>query len=162
LRALGGELVVGWCGIPDHFDRYAAARDVLESAGARGRITLPDGRRLLAFGWPDLSRPNSKVLVIGDGTPVPEIVALHRHPRRTGLCAEGGTLLPDASEDGDVHAEHLTGRVTPHGGELYAVDAASVHVLRDRHVWRWDGRRETDEGTPAQALASLLLQWSQR
>ena len=55
----------------------------------------------------------------------------------------------------------LTGR-TNKGDRIIAVESKSVIFQRNNDIVRWDGRRESDMGTIRQAIASLVLQWSQR
>lgn len=164
LLALGGSLDRDrFPPLPDAFERLAPARNVLESAGERGRVLLADGRSYSAFGFPDLMRPASKVLLVGEGEPWPEIVALHRHPRRVGTCLDGERgLLPGTDRDPDGPAVERTGAPLPGFGTLFAIDGSAVYVRREARVWSWDGRKERDEGSPGQVLASLLLRWSQR
>lgn len=164
LRAMGGKLDRDrFPPMPDAFARLAPARQVLDTAGERGTVNLPDGRQYAAFGWPDLLRGRSKVLLIAEGQPLVEVIALHRFPRKVGVCVEGpSTWLPGADYDPDGPAIERTGAPCPTFGTLFAVEGASVMTTRDRKVWSWDGRHERDEGTPSQALASLLLRWSQK
>jgi molybdenum cofactor biosynthesis protein B len=148
--------------LPDGLARMAAVKDVLESAPQRAWLTLPNGRRYVAFGFPDLSRPASRVLLVHDGdVDVPEIVALHRWPRRVGRCGDGAVVAPC---DGDLAAESVarTGREAPVSGSLFAVEGDAVHVLSDGRVVRWDGTRVGAPQPPAAALGSLVLTWSQR
>lgn len=161
LRAMKGELRKSWPSVPDVFERLAASRDVLDGAGQRAEVVNGDGRRFGAFGYPDLSRVDARVLLVAEGEGVPEVIALHRHPRPVGTVVEGGALnLP--TRDATALAERITGRAAPGGGELFAVEGDAVYLLRDRKVVRWDGKREQDQGTASQALASLMLRWTQR
>jgi hypothetical protein len=164
LLALGGSLDRDrFPPLPEAFERLAPARNVLESAGERGRVLLPNGRSYCAFGFPDLVRPGAKVLLVGEGEPWPEILALHRHPRRVGTCVDGERgLLPGTDRDPDGPAVERTGAPLPGFGTLFALDGSAVYTRREAKVWSWDGRKERDEGSPGQVLASLLLRWSQR
>ena len=92
---------------------------------------------------------------------LPEVIALHRHPRKVGTASPGGALQLQATSVDEL-SERLTGRPPPNGGELVAAEGDAVYLLRDRRVYRWDGRREQEQGTSGQALASLMLRWSQR
>ncbi len=164
LAALGARLDRDrWPPLPDVFSRVAPARNVLETAGERATCILPDGRKLSAFGWPDLLRSRSKVLLVAEGQPLAEVVALHRHPRKVGVVVEGDRgMLPSADSDLDNVARERTGSPPPGFGTLFAVEGGVVYYQRDRRIWSWDGGRERDEGSPTQAFASLLLRWSQR
>lgn len=164
LVALDGMLDTdAWPALPEGLARLAPVRNVLESAGQIGRVTREDGTAWVACGFPDLRRPNSKVLLVREGDPQPEVIALHRHPRRVGAVVFGESpWLPAADLDPDPVAEARTGKPLPEWGTLFAVEAARVYVIRDGRVRSWDGSKEKDEGTRSQALASLVLRWSQR
>lgn len=162
LRAIHGEFNKGWPDLPEALDRMAAARSVLDSAGQRGVVVLEDGRRYGAFGFPDLQRVGAKVLVVRDGEPVPEIIALHRHPSQVGTCVSEGGVLPSSDLEAGSVAEGLVGAPPPGGGDLFALEGDAVYLKRGGRVVRWDGRKEKEEGTVSQALASLMLGWTQR
>jgi molybdopterin-guanine dinucleotide biosynthesis protein A len=164
LAALGGSLDRGaWGGLPETLEGIAPVQNVLDAAGDRGVLTHPDGRAWLAFGFPDLRRPQSKVLLIRDAEPYGEIIALHRQPRRVGVCIYGEpSYLPGADLDPEAVSLERTGRAPAQAGTLFAVESDAVYLLRGNKVFRWDGRKETDMGRPAQALASLILAWSTR
>lgn len=163
LRAMGAELKREWPALPEALERLAPVRNLLDTAGQRGVVVAPDGRRYAAFGFPDLTRDSSKVLLIREAEPLAEIIALHRHPRAVGLVIEGPAgALPSADEPAAAVAERLVGRAPPTASGLWAVDQDAVYLSREGRIWRWDGRREALEGTPTSTLASLLLRWSQR
>lgn len=158
LAALDGTLSRGErVPLPEELEGIAAARQVIDGAGEQGRVTLPQGD-YAAFGWPDLRRPDAQVLLIGRG----EVVALHRQPAGAGLvAAQSGGLLVHAGRLGRT-CEERTGKDYPGEGRLFAVDGSVVYVRDGSRVSSWDGRRVVDQGTTAQATASLLLGWSQR
>jgi molybdenum cofactor biosynthesis protein B len=148
--------------LPPALARLPAVQDVLASATQRAWLTLPSDRRYLAFGFPDLVRPASRVLLVQhEDVDHPEMVALHRWPRRVGVCGDGGLLAP---RDGDVHAEAVarTGREPACPGTLFAVEGDAVHVIEDGRVRRWDGSRVGAPQPRTSALGSLVLAWSQR
>lgn len=163
LAALGGQLDTdAWPALPEGLARVAPVRNVLESAGQIGIVTR-DEVAWVAFGFPDLRRPGSKVLLVREGDPQPEVIALHRHPQRVGTMVFGDSpWLPTADADPDPIAREHTGRPLDAWGTLFAVEPSRVYILRDGRVRSWDGRNERDVGTRSQALASLVLRWSQR
>ena len=163
LAALGATLDTdAWPALPEGLARIAPVRNVLESAGQIGRVTAEDGTKWVACGFPDLRRPSSKVLLVRDALPHGEVIALHRYPRRVGIVARGsGAWLPGDQAPGAV-VEEVTGREAPVGGALFAVEPGQVHLSDGGRVQSWDGRRLSDSGTASQALASLVLRWSQR
>lgn len=150
--------------IPEEIERLAPVLDVLQRAGDFGALVMPDGRRFALYGYPDLLRPSSKVLAVAGTGGIPHVLALHRWPAETGTCIDGdASLTPDRGQRTEVVAERLTSRA-PSGepGPLFAVSGEAVWFERGRKIARWDGRKETDQGTPNQALATLVLEWSQR
>lgn len=146
--------------LPDSIARLASVSSVLDTAGERATLVLEDGRRLGLYGWPDLKRATSKVIAVGDGGPLAEVVALHRHPTMCGTTVFGG-LLPDPLATAEV-AKSVTGRAPPSEDPLFAVGGDAVWLRRGERAVRWDGRSERDDGTCKQVLASLLLDWHQR
>lgn len=163
VRALDAEVHIGRREeLPEPIEKLAPVVNVLHTAGEFGMLRLPSGRRYGLYGWPDLRRPGSKVLAVSWGEPLAEMVALHRHPHPVGTTIDGDLgLLPSASEDVEDAAVRATGR--PPGsseGKLFALESDTVWILRGRRVFKWDGRRERDDGNPKQVLASLTLHWS--
>ncbi|MED5372765.1 MAG: hypothetical protein VX899_17235 [Myxococcota bacterium] len=147
-------------GPPPALASSAPIMDVLNSAGEVGVVQLGD-ERYAAYGWPDLRRENAKVLLVGPGEPLGEIVALHRLPAKVGLCRRGGGLLHSTGRMGRTSTE-VTGSDYPGDGRLFAVDSDAIWVLDGQQVSRWDGHRVQPQGAPSSALASLMLTWSQR
>jgi hypothetical protein len=103
------------------------------------------------------------VLLVRDGEPFPEVVALHRWPRTVGICAasEDG-VVPSSELDPGPVAEERTGAPYTGPGQLFAVEGASIYVLQGRKVAQFDGRNVADGWPLASAVGSLLLHWSQR
>lgn len=146
---------------PAWLEDLAAAKDVLSNAGKRGHVTLPQGE-YVALGFPDLSSPQSRVLLLGLGSPRGEILALHRWPMRTGICSPRvGGVIPHRGRMGST-AEEITGRDYPGEGRLFGMDSKTAYVLDGVSVQGWDGKNKRDLGREASALASLLLRWTQR
>ncbi len=139
-------------------------RNVLEGAMQRGSCTI-DGQPYGLYGFPDLLRPSSKVLLVGGGEPFGTLAALHRHPRQVGVLCRWGQALPGWPNTGNDPARvggELTGQPYPGDGHLFAIEADRLLVLEGTRVHSWDGRRRRDEGSTASALASLALRWSSR
>ena len=162
---LEGEVADGkWEDLPQPIENLSPVVDVLHQAGERKVMKLPNGKTYSLFGYPDLQRPSSKVLAIGWGQPLAEVLALHRYPAMTGITIEGdrGQLPNRASNIAEV-CEAVTGRApSDTEGELYALQGDTVWIQRGNKVVRWDGRREFDDGTPKQVLATLVLHWSNK
>ena len=151
--------------LPQALERLAAVQDVLASAGQRAWFELPSGRRYTAFGFPDLARATSKVLLVaGDDASLEgavEIVALHRWPRRVGACGDGA-ILPAVDADVCAEARGRTGGDAAPDGTLVAVEGDAVHVATARGIVRYDGRSGAAPVPRSSALGTLVLIWSQR
>jgi hypothetical protein len=160
VAALGGTLVRGAPFDPPERLPQGAI-DVLASAGERATLTTPDAVRWTAFGFPDLSRPAAKVLLVRDAEPLAEVVALHRWPARVGLCADDAVLLP-ARDSLVAESDARCGAACPQEGALLAVEAASVFLSTGSRAARWDGRTLGEAAPTSSTIASLVLQWSQR
>jgi len=161
LHEIGGSLNPdAFPDLPAWLEELSAAKDVLNNAGQRGIARLPSGN-YVALGFPDLSSPRSRVLLLGQRSPRDEILALHRWPMPTGVCATRvGGLIPHRGRMGKT-AEEITGVDYPGDGRLFAVEADSVYILDGAYVQAWDGKNTRGHGLEASALASLLLRWTQ-
>ena len=161
LAELGGSLDLdAHPRLPDWLEGLSAAREVLETSQERGTVTLPQGE-YVALGFPDLRGPRSRVLLLGQRSPRDEILALHRWPQQTGICAPRvGGAVPHRGRMGRT-AEEVTGVDYPEDGRLFALAGGLVYVLQGATVVSWDGKASQSLGTEASALASLLLRWSQ-
>ena len=150
--------------LPWDLEAIAPVIDVLHSAGEVGVLQLASGAKYGLYGWPDLRRDNSRVLAVGWGQPLGEILALHRFPHVTGLCiVEDRGMAPKRKDSVEATAERVTGMAPKDtSGELFAVQADAVWIQRGQKVVRWDGRKESDDGTPKQVIATLVLHWSSR
>ena len=150
--------------LPMNVEDLAPFLDLLHTSGDQAVLKVANGRKYSLWGWPDLERPNSKVLAVGWGEPVCEVIALHRAPVQTGTCIqEKGGMLPQANESIVEVCEAVTGQAPANTeGQLFAIQGDAVWILRGKRVIQWDGRRESDAGSPKQALVSLALHWSNR
>jgi len=150
------------CHLPDPIQALPAVCDVLNQAGERACVTLPEGNTWLIFGFPDLRRAISKVILIATGEPARQVVAVHRYPSKVGTAVQGTKGILQIRKSADKISNIRYGRPTPNGGTLFAVDSDSMYVLNDDQGIRWDGHSEVNEGTTQQTLATLVLHWSRR
>ena len=166
-RALNdlGIVLQGRANLPEALDRLAPVRNLLEQPGELRRGVEPDGTAWIVAGFPALKGPAAKVLLLSDSALPEDLVvrALHRHPRVVGVGGEIATPgLPARADPASTLSEELVGRVDPEGGSFFGRDGGAVYLLREGRVFRWDGRRTAPMGSPAQALATLCLDWTQR
>ncbi len=149
--------------LPNNIDELAPVLQILHTAGEQAVLKIGRNKMSL-WGWPDLQRQTSKVIAVGWGLPFVEVVALHRHPTKTGLAIEEERALAGRrGADLDELTKAMTGRRNKNSeGELFAVEQGRVWTQRDSLVYEWDGKKERNVGSIQQALASLLLSWSQR
>lgn len=160
LAALGLELHPTRRGrVPAVVERLAPVNNLLLQAG-EARPTTTGG--WTAFGFPDLQRPASKVLLIREHRDGVEVLAAHRSPQHVGVCGTADGWLPGRHRSLAGVAEGRVARAPAPADALFAVETDAIYLERDGRVHRWDGRRETEQGSRSQALASLLLRWSQR
>jgi molybdenum cofactor biosynthesis protein B len=153
----------GWPPIPEELEKIQPVIDILHRAGAKGTLALPGGRTYSLFGFPNLDGPGSKVLAIADSYPLPEIVVLSRYPVLTGVLVDTGGLLPSRGQDVGSTCEAVTGRAPRDtSGQLLAVQGDAVWIARGTRAIKWDGQRETDDGTVKQALATMMMAWVAR
>jgi hypothetical protein len=152
-----------WPELPEAVESISPVIDVLHTSGERGTLELPSGRSYAVFSFPNLETAHSKVIAIGEGSPIAEFLALHRYPVLTGApIDEGDGLLPSGTSVAEV-CEAVTGRAPKDtSGRVFAVQGDAVWIERGGRAIRWDGARERDDGTLKQALASLVLDWSRR
>jgi hypothetical protein len=166
-RALNdlGIVLQGRANLPEALDRLAPVRNLLEQPGELRRGVESDGTVWIVAGFPALKGPAAKVLLLSDSALPEDLVvrALHRHPRVVGVGGEIATPgLPARSDPASTLSEELVGRVDPEGGSFFGRDGGAIYLLREGRVFRWDGRRTAPMGSPAQALATLCLDWTQR
>lgn len=167
LRSLHGTVERAQPEIPDALLRMQPVVDVLNSAGTRAVVRLADGREYGAWGFPDLARRGSKVLLVREAEPIAEVIALHRWPGLAGLCAEEGGVLPDATLALPSFTEDRTGRAYEGPGQLFAVDGTAVWISHQKKVFKWDGTRSEAQAQASaeplsSALATLVLSWAGR
>ena len=161
VREMGGEVLMEPPPpLPDAVSRLAPVASLFSGAGERGVLMLEDGRRLGLYGWPDLRRPSSKVLAVGVGGPLAEILALHRHPVPHCTVVPNGVGSPPGTL-AEV-AEDVTGSAPETDGALFAVSADAIWIQQGERALRWDGSSLKDDGTCKQVLSTLLMDWHSR
>jgi molybdenum cofactor biosynthesis protein B len=165
VSAMGGTLVRNaWPSLPAPLADHGGIRSVLDSAGERGVLACANRRRYSVFGFPDLQRPTSKVLLTADGGRADFVVALHRFPNPVGIVGPGApeVLTSHSAAVRTVCREIVGAPLQESGFEVFAVDQGKVFVQQQGAVASWDGKTLEDEGLPAQVRSSLVLRWSQR
>ncbi len=165
VEAMGGTLVRdAWPTLPSALADRAAVRTVFDTAGERGVLACANRRRYAVFGFPDLQRPTSKVLLTADGGRADYIVALHRFPDPTGILGPGAPeiLTAHGTPTEQVCREVVGAPLPEEGFAVFAVDRGRIYLEREGAIGAWDGREMEDEGLPSQVGASLVLRWSQR
>lgn len=151
--------------LPGALDRLAPVRNLLEQQNELRAAREADGTAWVVVGLPALKGPAAKVLLLSDSDDPEGLVvrALHRHPRVVGVGGELATPgLPLRADPASALCEEIVGRVDPEGGTFFGREGGAVYLLRGGRVFRWDGRRSSPMGSPAQALATLCLDWTQR
>ena len=163
IESLGGTLdTETWTGITPELTKPAPVRNILEQAGKRAIVRFANQKNYTAYGYPNLSAANAKVLLVGaDGGNI-EIIALHRGPQKVGVVSSKGCgWLPQKSLI--ALSKEITNRIPPKtDATVFAIDSRSLYYESAGTIFHWDGKRERNFGNPNQALSSLLLQWSQQ
>lgn len=160
LDELQGQFIETPPTIPDSLNSNPAAQNVLNTTYAQRTVITTIGEVYGAYGFPDLLRPTSKVLLVSaDGG----VVALHRTRQPTGIVSDGTLdILNIDIDDVDGISKQRTGKIAPRTGKIFALNGNTVYFHIENYIVSWDGKKERKEGTQKQVTASLLLQWSQR
>ena len=165
MEALQGTLVRdAWPTLPSALAERAAVRAVFDAAGERGVLACANRRRYAVFGFPDLQRPTSHVLMTADGGRADYIIALHRFPEPVGILGPGAPhlLTPHDAATRQVCREIVGAPITEDGYTVFAVDRGEVFLEKDGAIGSWNGQALEEEGLPTQVGATLVLRWSQR
>ena len=164
LQALGAKISNDvWTKIPESLKNIPLTKNIIERAGQQRTAILPSGKNCLLIGFPDLLRPSSKVLLIGEGEPHAEVIALHRYPKKVGLLSSSGCgWLPSVDSNTDRFCIEATKEASPNGGQPFAINGNVVYLERKNTIYSWDGKQEAAIGTTKQAISSLMLDWSQK
>ena len=145
--------------LPLFIQENAAAADVLRSTTAHDTAQNEHGIVFHLYGFPDLLRPTSRVILIA---PDGGIVALHRGLTTTGInTPDTESFLLSRKSITEISLER-TNAIPPQKKNLFALDHKMLYFSTDREIISWDGRKRQSVGQAKQVLASLLLHWSQR
>ena len=140
----------------------APVRNILEQAGKRAIVRFENQAEYTAYGYPNLSQSNAKVLLIGSQGGHLNIIALHRAPQKVGVVSPYGCRWLPKTSLMELSKE-ITGRFPPKtDATVFAIDSRSMYYESAGTIYQWDGKKERNVGNPNQALSTLLLQWSQR
>ena len=161
-----------WPKIPGSLEGIPPVKQILESAGRSRYLSFEDGQFTI-YGYPDLLRDTAKVLAIRHIGGLPEIVALHRFPSFVGFGIKENSPLKlqkyrlAMKDTYQKYKDHLS---TLNFSEDHVVGIEGRNLLfsRNNEIFRYKqenahtlGSVET-LGSIAQALSTLLLQWSQQ
>ena len=147
--------------LPVEFESIPAAQSVFEHAGARNIAVDRYGNQFGVFGFPDLNKPTSKVIIIRPVLHTQNSLRFIDFQQSGPHPCSSQWILMSTTLDVEQACMSITGR-TNKGDRIIAVEPRVVYIQRNNDIVRWDGRRESDMGTIRQAIASLVLQWSQR
>lgn len=133
------------------FSPYPAVHHLLQSTTARRLVTNEQNEDFAVFGFPDLLRPSSKVLLLSkDGG----VIALHRKNQTLLLSPQLQNLITLAhSFDADAIEDDF---------DLLGFGDGLVYFEKNDIVYSWKGDSLSKLGRRASVIASLCLQWSSR
>ncbi len=135
---------------------HASIQHVLNSTTNRQTRQDPFGRLLCIYGFPDLYRPNSRVLLVtSDGG----CIALHRKNPTAILSPMVEDLLFSAKHPIPQWARTALGEDTAFGidgTKVYGVETDSIYSISNQN------NVKRIEGSAFSTVASLLLHWSRR
>ena len=143
LEKLGGTLDTHtWTGITPELTKPAPVRNILEQAGKRAIVRFENKTEYTAYGYPNLSQPNAKVLLVGANGGNIEIIALHRSPQKVGIVsATGCGWLPQKNLS--ALSEEITNRRPPKAdATVFAIDSRSLYYESAGTIFHLDGKRE--------------------
>ncbi len=134
------------------YSSYPAVHHLLQSTTARRIFTDEKDQEFAVFGFPDLLRPSSKILLFSrDGG----IIALHRRQQTVIISPKINTLitLEKQFEDESIQED----------SSLLGFGDGLVYFEKNDIVYSWKGdSRLLKLGKKASVIASLCLQWSSR
>lgn len=136
--------------IPE-YSSYPAVHHLLQSTTARRIFTNEKDQEFGVFGFPDLLRPSSKVLILSkDGG----VLALHRKRQTLLLSPQIRELV---TLDHQFEAETIEKEAS-----LLGLGDGLVYFEKDDIVYSWKGNALSKLGKKSSVIASLCLQWSSR
>ncbi len=148
-----------WPQLPEILSRVAPIRNIFEQAGSWRTIHIQENPFSI-YGFPDLHRRSSKLLLVKPQFPLPQIISLHNHPQRFAIGLLGdctGFLEPYRAAQIQLFEHISTDRQLLE--QCVGIEGDRLLFLENRQFYRWNGRTKEDLGTFAQALPTLLLSW---
>lgn len=133
------------------YSAYPAVHHLLQSTTARRVFTNENEEEFAVFGFPDLLRPSSKVLLLSkDGG----VLALHRRSQTLILSPKLRELITLEYQFEDASLED--------NSALIGFGDGLVYFEKDDIVYSWKGNHPSKLGKKSSVIASLCLQWSSR
>jgi molybdenum cofactor guanylyltransferase len=148
-----------WPQLPEILSRAAPIRNIFEQAGSWRTIQIQESSFSI-YGFPDLHRRSSKLLLVRPQFPLPQIISLHNHPQRFALGLLGectGFLEPYRAAQVQLFERLSHDQQTLE--QCVGIEGDKLLFLENRQFYRWNGHTKEELGTFAQALPTLLLSW---
>ena len=138
---------------------HAGIQQVLKSTTQFHTRQDPMGQYYGVYGFPDLIRPQSRVLLV---TPDGGVIAMHRKQATAILSPMVEDLLFSLKSPFPRWAiEILEDKLN--GADRFALEGSRVYGKTDRTVYSATVQQDSKvEGTSNSTIASMLLQWSSR
>ncbi|MBM76426.1 MAG: hypothetical protein CMK59_13555 [Proteobacteria bacterium] len=150
-----------WPKLPKLFSQTPAIRNVFEQAGSWKTIDIK-GESFSIYGFPDLLRRGSKLLLVRPQSPLPQILTFHNYPQSSivGLQKDGSSFLePIRKRQKELYSKLNNESLNLNMDNCVGIDGSKLIFLENRVFFRWDGQRKEALGDFKQALPTLLLSW---
>ena len=148
-----------WPKLPKLFEQTPAIRNIFEQAGAWRTINI-QGEQFSIYGFPDLLRKSSKLLLVRPQFPLPQVLTFHNYPQASiiGLDKDHSAFLkPIRASQQRLFSS--TNNSTLSLENCVGIDGARLLFLENRQFYRWNGKKKESLGDFKQALPTLLLSW---
>lgn len=141
------------------YSSYPAVHHLLQSTTARRVFTNEHGDEFAIFGFPDLLRPSSKVLLLSkDGG----VFALHRKQQTAMLSPQLKKLIVLKKDFEQEIFEGNLQEIFDTDTTLLGYSDGLVYCLKGDMVYSWNGETLKKMGKKPSVIASLCLQWSSK